>query len=77
MTDTYNFDVKIDTATCTIEIDTAKSYGYFQHNQTGTEGGLWFVGKTLADYDGVWELPHEVAAALKALGYSLEDEVAA
>lgn len=74
MTDTYTFDLNLSTDRYTIEIDTAESYGYFQNNLTGTEGGLWFDGKTLADYDGVSVLPTEVAQALTANGYILDDE---
>ena len=74
MTDKYNFNLNLSTERYTIEIDTAASYGYFQNNQTGTEGGLWFDGMTLVDYDGVYDLPRAVGEALKANGYSLDDD---
>lgn len=73
MTD-YKFDLNLSTATHTIEIDTAAGYGYFQNDTTGTEGGLWFEDKTLIDYDGVAVLPKQVEDALKAKGYSLDDD---
>ena len=69
----YNFDQDLSTERYTIEIDTAAHYGYFQNNTTGTEGGLWFDGLTLVDYDGVWDLPKQVHAALVNAGYNLED----
>ena len=36
------------------------------------EGGLWFEGTSLTEYDGVFSLPKEVIAMLKALGYNTE-----
>ena len=34
----------------------------FEHNELGDEyaGGLWFKGKNLVDYDGVYALPKEI-----------------
>ena len=34
----------------------------FEHNGLGDEyaGGLWFKGKNLVDYDGVYALPKEI-----------------
>ena len=36
------------------------------------EIGLWFEGKELVDYDGVFELPNEVAEMIKDAGYRIE-----
>ena len=71
----YTFNQKISTPLYTIEIDTRAQYGYFEHNELGDEkaGGLWFDGKRLSDYDGVFELPRQVTAALINAGYDLED----
>ena len=41
--------------------------------ETYYEGGLWFEGKELVDYDGCFELPEEVAVAIKELGYKVVD----
>ena len=41
--------------------------------ETYSEGGLWFEGMELVDYDGCFELPEEVAAAIKELGYKVVD----
>jgi len=68
----YNFDLNLSNDAYTLEIDTSASYGYFQNNTTGTEGGLWFDGLTLVDYDGVTELPKTVATALNHAGFNLE-----
>ena len=45
--------------------------GYFEHDVYGDElgGGLWFEGKKLVDYDGVYSLPDEVIEGLEKLGY--------
>ena len=72
-TQPYNFNQDLSTERYTVQVDTAAQYGYFQNNNTGTEGGLWFADNTLIDYDGVFELPKQVHAALTNAGYSLED----
>ena len=53
--------------------DQRPNYAYFENTFTGVEGGLWFNGKTLIDYDGVFTLPRRVGIALQALGYDLGD----
>lgn len=37
------------------------------------EGGLWFNGKDLTDYDGVFALPKCIEDKLTEMGYNLED----
>ena len=37
------------------------------------EGGLWFNGKDLIDYDGVFALPKVIENKLTEMGYNLED----
>jgi len=37
------------------------------------EGGLWFDGKTLTDYDGVFALPKCIEDKLEELGYDLSE----
>lgn len=44
-----------------------------EDEETYSEGGLWFEDKVLVDYDGCYELPKEVAMAIKDLGYVVED----
>ena len=34
------------------------------------EGGLWFTGKELTDYDGVYSLPKIVIFAIEQLGFN-------
>jgi hypothetical protein len=69
----YNFNLNLSTDAYALEIDTAAQYGYFQNNTTGTEGGLWFDGLRLSDYDGVYDLPKSVYTALVHAGFNLED----
>lgn len=75
----YNFTQSLDAPNFTIQIDPAARYGYFEHHELGDEcgGGLWFEpdGKTLADYDGVFELPGEVASALLQGGYVVHHDL--
>lgn len=72
----YHFDVHVDEGTYTVEVDTTARYGYFEHNELGDEsgGGLWFDGKNLIDYDGVFELPMKVIKALRAAGFSVSKD---
>ena len=46
--------------------------GYFENQLSGTEGELTFEGKTLVDYDGVFELPKSVILAIRQLGFIVE-----
>lgn len=72
---TYTFTLDISTANYEIKIDIEKQYGYFEHFSHGDEvaGGLWFSGKELIDYDGVFELPEEVVDSLKLWGCIFEE----
>ena len=61
-----------------VKIDTASLYGYFEHRDGTEGGGLWFErldsgALELLDYDGVFELPRPVVAALRAAGYVLDE----
>jgi hypothetical protein len=58
-----------------IGIHDGRLRGWFEHNELGDEcgGGLWFEADgTLYDYDGVYMIPLEVLAALKAEGFNVE-----
>ena len=64
----------------TVAVDDEKQYGYFEMYDTETggerfyaEGGLWFEGKTLTDYDGVFELSQHVMNKLKEWGYDVSE----
>lgn len=53
-----------------------KDYASFEFYDTDTggdewyaEGGLWFEGKELVDYDGVFALPAEIINILEKAGY--------
>lgn len=72
---TYVYDLDLSTKHYEIKVSTNDHYGYFEHHELGDEsaGGLWFADKELIDYDGVFELPKEVAEALKARGYWDDD----
>jgi hypothetical protein len=37
------------------------------------EGGLWFDGMNLTDYDGVFDLSHVIKEKLIQLGYNLDE----
>ena len=52
-----------------------KYHGYFQHTILPSEGTLTFQGKKVIDYDGVYELPHEVINKLEEMGYSFAKHI--
>lgn len=77
----YNFIVLLQSLDYDIKIDLHEMYGYFDH-QLGGEGGLWFQFTEndeglrqieLIDYDGVFQLPHQVIFALRNAGYVVDE----
>ena len=54
-----------------VKISPTTQYGYFENVKTGSGGGLWFEGRELIDYDGVFELPKDVIDILGGAGYDL------
>ena len=76
-----------DNVSVDVFIDTSTSYGYFEYEVEQTEkeiqmfgeqesiyveGGLWFDGNLLIDYDGIDELPEEVIKLIQELGYDTD-----
>lgn len=83
----YNFNKKVIVGKFTIEVDEASRYGYFEHDEYGEGGGLWFgfahdengeltsdTRLHLEDYDGVSMLPKDVASGLEQLGYVVGED---
>ena len=70
-TPVHNFTLKQTLGHWLIEISPSSNYGYFENQKTGIGGGLWFEFGVLTDYDGVFELPTNVAQAIVNLGYKL------
>lgn len=67
------------TLSVTIGINEGEDYGWFELYDDATggddwyaEGGLWFEGKELTDYDGVAGLPVCIIKKLEELGYNCE-----
>lgn len=78
----FNYDKKVQKGHWEIQVDTQAMRGSFEHEHTGTGGGLWFQGGEdenkkprieLCDYDGVYELPLEICEALKEWNVFVED----
>jgi hypothetical protein len=64
----------------TVGVDTDSEYGFFELFDTDSqgerfygEGGLWFDGKKLTDYDGVFELSNHVVNKLKEWGFDTSE----
>ena len=66
-------------AWASVYIDTEDGEGSWEYQsdeddeETYSEGGLWFEGQELFDYDGCYVLPKEVALAIKECGYDVID----
>lgn len=63
-----------------IGIDDKAQYGYFElydvptgGNRFHAEGGLWFEGKKLTEYDGVFSLSPQIIRELKTAGYDVSE----
>ncbi len=78
----YNFNVTLREGKWEVKIDTAACYGYFEHDDYGEGGGLWFEVESnelentrleLTDFDGCTELPKGVAKALREAGYIVDE----
>ena len=50
-----------------VYVSPSTNYGYFENQITGTQGGIWFKGIMVVEYDGVFELPKNVVKALRSL----------
>jgi len=55
-------------------------YGWFEIYDVETggdewyaEGGIWFKGMTIVDYDGVFALPRCIIEKLKEMGYDVSE----
>jgi len=55
-------------------------YGWFEIYDTETggdewyaEGGIWFKGMTIVDYDGVFALPRCIIEKLKEMSYDVSE----
>ena len=64
----------------TVGVSDDDEYGFFEIYDTKSggnrfygEGGLWFTGKNLTDYDGVFELSDHVINKLKEWGYDTSE----
>lgn len=71
-----NAEVRLD---CTVGIKDY-TYGWFEVFDRETngkewyaEGGLWFDGRNVVEYDGVFRLPNGVIELLKENGYNTEE----
>ena len=75
----YTIEENGITYDCEVNVDTKESYGNFEvYDVDDSEayyeaGGLWFEGKVLRDYDGVYELPDCVKDTLTQWNFNLED----
>ena len=69
-----------ETLEITVGADTNDEYGFFEiydiksgGERFYAEGGLWFTGKELVDYDGVFELSQHVTKKLKEWGFDTSE----
>ena len=69
---------KKEKLTVTVGVDTEDEYGFFEIYDIETggerfygEGGMWFDGKKLTDYDGVFEISHHITDKLEEWGFDI------
>ncbi len=73
-----NFDFKDGCWVCIGLAKDRTEVGYWEiqanpdNDETYCEGGLWFNGEQIQDYDGCYELPKHVKTALSFLGYHID-----
>ena len=53
-------------------VSPSTNYGYFENQVSGTSGGIWFEGRMVTEYDGVYELPANVIMALQKLNKTFD-----
>lgn len=75
----HMFTESLEKGNWEVKISPTTQYGYFENVKTGGGGGLWFEGRELVDYDGVFDLPKDVVYMLHGAGYDvyivlMEDE---
>lgn len=82
----HDYSVTLRSGKWEVKVSPATWYGYFEHDQHGEGGGLWFethasstegdAGRKLAliDYDGWTHLPDGVATALRDGGFIVGEE---
>lgn len=51
------------------------NYGKKSADEDEEQIGLWFNGKELTDYDGVYSLPKEAITLIKQNGYTLSEDL--
>lgn len=68
----HNHSLEVTIGKWFVAVSPETNHGYFEHTETGTGGELWFMGKDLIDYDGVFELSAQVMDAIVVLGYNAD-----
>lgn len=69
---THNFTQEAQVGNWKVFVSPETNYGYFENQVTETSGGLWFKGRMVTEYDGVFELPVNVVKALRSLRKSFD-----
>lgn len=83
MNNKYEFDVLLRKGKWEVKVDTGARYGFYEHDDQGEGGGLWFEvdaeksngrNLSLTDYDGRAVLPRGVADALREAGFVVDED---
>lgn len=74
---TYTQHATAEPSGATVHIDPDANYGCWEYRDGTEGGGLWFEptpggAAELIDYDGAYELPKGVPAAIRELGYVVD-----
>jgi hypothetical protein len=69
---THDFTQEAQAGNWKVFVSPSTNYGYFENQVTETSGGIWFKGRMVTEYDGVFELPANVVKALRTLRKSFD-----
>jgi hypothetical protein len=71
----HNYTQKAQEGNWMVFVSPSTNYGYFQNQITETEGGIWFKGNKVTEYDGTFELPANVVKALRKLHKTFDENI--
>lgn len=63
----HNFTQEAQVNNWKVFVSPSTNYGYFENQITEIQGGIWFTGSKVIEFDGTFELPKSVVKALRRL----------
>ena len=75
MNERHNYTQEAQVNNWKVFVSPSTNYGYFQNTVTETEGGIWFTGSKIVEFDGTFELPASVVKALRKLNKTFDKNI--